>query len=43
MGPLESIWVYFGQLLISRGIEKGAKERKDRNEGTERNKRKEET
>ena len=35
-------WDYFGQLLISRGIEKRkGEERKDRKEGKERNEKKE--
>ena len=42
MGPLESVWDHFGQLLISRWIEKRkGKERKDRQEGKKRNERKE--
>ena len=42
MGPLESIWDHFGQLLISRWIEKRkGKERKDGEEGKKRNERKE--
>ena len=35
MGPLESIWDYFGQLLISRGIEK--RKGKGRAKGGKRN------